>query len=207
VLATRHSGARLQAEPSGHRCARRRHRPVARRAAAPAGRLLRLRLRGELEQGRLDIGGAWPLPARWRSSQARLNSSRPQLLGGGAEETSASSLLSSNSGITCPAVPSCPPRRKRSALVALDPGVHEQVAGAAIEAAHGLAGLEVGQVGDAADVEDDPVLQRVAEGRRMKSRHQRRALAAGGMSRLRKSATTVIPASSASSAGLLSCML
>ncbi len=66
------------------------------------------------------------------------------------------------------------------AEVALRPGVEQHVAGAAVEAVRGRAGLEAGQVGDAADVEDDPVLPVVTKQRGVKGGHQRRALAAGG---------------------------
>ncbi len=67
-----------------------------------------------------------------------------------------------------------------SSLVAFDPGIHQEISRAAVEAAHRLARIEVGQVGDAAEVEDHTVLARVAEYGGMKGRHQGRALAAGG---------------------------
>ena len=67
------------------------------------------------------------------------------------------------------------------------PGVHQAIAGAAIETPRRFAGLENGEVGDAADIDDDT------------------GLAPAAMSRERKSATTLQPVSSANNDGLLSC--
>ena len=59
------------------------------------------------------------------------------------------------------------------------PRIQQHVAGAAIEAAGRLSRRQIGQVGDAADIEDDAMSRRVAEHCIVESRYQGRALAAG----------------------------
>ena len=59
------------------------------------------------------------------------------------------------------------------------PGIQQEIAGPAVEAEHPAVGRQAGQVADAADVDDDAVAFRMAEQCGMKSRHQRRTLAAG----------------------------
>ena len=60
------------------------------------------------------------------------------------------------------------------------PGVHQRVAGTAVEAERRTVPRQDGQVADAADVEHRHRLARAREHGAVKRRHQRRALSTGG---------------------------
>ena len=62
--------------------------------------------------------------------------------------------------------------------MALDPCVHQHVAGASIETLHG-AGIQIGDIGDATDVHDDAMNLFMRKHGLMKCRNQRSPLAAG----------------------------
>ena len=60
------------------------------------------------------------------------------------------------------------------------PQVDQHVAGTGVEAAHRAVGRQVGDVGDAAEVDDHAMRAVIAEQRAVERRHQRCALPAGG---------------------------
>ena len=95
---------------------------------------------------------------------------------------------------------------ERAAAVPRVPQVEQHVARAAVEAAHLAASRrQVGEVGDAADVDDDAVHVGSPNSAAWNAGTSGAPCPPAATSRLRKSATTRMPASSASRAGLLSC--
>jgi len=68
---------------------------------------------------------------------------------------------------------------KSQTALATDPVIHQDIARPAVPAEHRPIGREDGQIGDAADIDDDAGLVGRAENGLVKSRHQRRTLTAG----------------------------
>ena len=164
------------------RCAHRRHR---RRVSGVPPQWFRIAAAAVSAVNSVSVAwtsSGFSLPASCRSSQARLNCSRPQLFGGGkARRTGGPAGGQATAATPCPGRGPRAIRVVRASQVVLRPGVQQHVAGAAIEAVVVASpGARSVRLAMPPRLRMTRCASGVAEQRVVESRHQRRALAAGG---------------------------
>ena len=117
-----------------------------------------------------------------RPIHSELKYSKPVLLGGApAKKESLRNSSQQLGSMTSPSAAQRPSLSNGRLNIGRHPAIHQAVAGSGIEADHrAFAARQVRDIGDAADIDDNPIPVRGGKQPVMKRRHQGCALAADG---------------------------